>query len=212
MVQVPRSSTGRDLNSTMVVRRPPRAEGEVTGGGQAARPERGGGDGRPASTFENGLRPSRTPDFTPAERPVAPLPGEARPQRVEGGSSSGGSREAGSTPTRENVPLTVPRGGSERRGEQPSMERQAQPQSEPRRVDRTESTPRQSSPGPRPERQTQPSTERSQPTPERSQPSERSPQSAPRQPSSDRPAQSAPERSRESAPARDVSPKKPSGQ
>jgi hypothetical protein len=210
-VQFARSPTGRDLNSTMVVRRPSRSESEVTGGGQTARPERGGGgEGRPASTFESGLRPSRTPDFTPAERPVAPRPGESRPQRAEGGNSSRESQGDSSRPRRDDTPVTVPRGGSERLADQPSLERPSRPQTEPRRVERQESTPRQSSPSPRPERQAQPAPERSQPTPERSQPTERSPQPAPRQPSSDRPAQSAP--SRESTPAREVSPKKPSGQ
>jgi hypothetical protein len=193
-VQIARSSTGRDLNSTVVVRR------EANGEAQAVTTERGGSAGRPASTFESSLRSSRTPEFSPAERPVAPT-GERRAQRAESAGASGGS-----APRREDTPTTVPRAGSERRVEQPSMERPSPPASEPRRVERHESSPRQVSPDPRPEKQAQPAPDRAP------QPVERAPQPSQRQPSSEKPAQSAPEKSRESPPARDVSPKKPAGQ
>jgi hypothetical protein len=227
-VQIARSSTGRDLNSAVVVRRtPPTTNGQSTGGGPVGglRPERQGDSGaRPSreapsrateaktnaegvapTTLENSLRPSRTPDFTPAERPVAPTrTGENRPKRAESGSTAGENRE-------ESNPTT--RGQGERRVEQvqPEAERQSPSRNvEPRRIERQESAPRNISPppAPRPERQSQPAPERqAQPAPERQ------PQSAP-----ERQPQPAPERSKESAPAREsapsrgVTPRKPDAQ
>ncbi len=187
-VQIPRSSTGRDLNAPVVVRRSPvpttvETSGTVqTEGSRPTRetsgrsrpvgemPARAGeaGSGSAASTSSGGeriARPSRAVEFTPAERPLPPT------RSTQSGAAAGAAG-----PRREQSAPAPARSEAPRRVEQPAapprIERPAPSRSEePRRIERPEGTPRPSSPPPppRPERQAQPSQERqAQPSPERS--------------------------------------------
>ena len=185
-VQLQRTSTGRDLSAPVVVRRPadsnvqpsglrPSREATVTPAGTSRVPE--------PSSVERAGRPTRAPDFRPAERPVAPS------RSTESRTDRDRNAPAGTVvaPEREQR-YSPPPGRSE----------------SPRQVERHESPPppRPERAAPPPERSREsappPRTERSAPAPERSAPAK---ESAP-PPSRPERAAPAPERSREAAPSR----------
>ena len=183
-VRPARTSTGRDLNAPSVTRIIQRSisPGSIS----PARSESSTSGGRP----ERAERPSRTPDFTPAERPVAPRSVPQTAPRVTPREAPEPSRESNSNVTRPS------RSESYRppsRTEAPPARVEA-PAPPPRRVERSET------PAPRPQREQQQSRPQSQPQAQpqsqpQAQPQAPQRQSQPSSPPPSRPSESKPSRS-----------------